>query len=78
MITTMLRVGLERLADREAVHHRHVHVEEDEVGLVLARELQALAAVGRLEQRIVAAVERHRDQLADHLVVVDQEDRAQG
>jgi signal transduction histidine kinase len=44
---------------------------------VLARELKSLAAVGGLEEGVVAPVERDGDELPDHLIVVDQKDLAQ-
>ena len=45
----------ERLQHLEAVHARHLHVEEDEVGLPLLDHLQRLDAVGRLADHLDAA-----------------------
>ena len=62
-----LLVGRQLAGDRPAVELRHHHVEQDEIGPLLARELEALAAVGGLE---------HLDARSDQVDAAKQPDRA--
>ncbi len=60
----------------EAVHVRHAHVEQHDLGMVLAHERQHLGAVLRLRDHLEAAVvlERPADAVEDEAVVVGDED----
>ena len=45
-----LRLGLERAADRVAIHARHHHIEQNQIGRVFPRQLQRpLAISGELQ-----------------------------
>ncbi len=60
-------------ADREAVHDRHHHVEEDEVGRVVERLLDGLFAVAGAD-RLVAEPAEHELEIPDDIrLVVDDE-----
>ncbi len=68
-------VGLE-LGDRlVAAHHRHHHVEDDEIGVVVAGKVDGLAAVGGLVHVVALGLEGHRDDAQDIGVVIGDDDR---
>jgi hypothetical protein len=60
----------------DAVHARHLDVDERDVGQVLAGQCQALAAVGCLGDHldVVLDVKQRAESTADKRLVVDQED----
>ena len=67
-------VGLDRLGEGVAVHPGHHDVAQDEVGVLLAEELEALLGGGHeLEVELVG--EEHLHQLEDLGIVVDAEDQ---
>jgi hypothetical protein len=73
--------GPDRLDDREAVHARHLDVEQDEVGLPVANELDGFSAVSRFDDGLDLRVvpEQPPQPLASERFVVDDEDgQAQG
>ena len=55
-------IGLERAAHGVAVHAGHHHVEQDQFGLLLARNLQRARAIGGKQQAVVGT-----QNLAQHL-----------
>ena len=60
-----------------AVHVRHHDVEQNQVELLRAQQLQRLpAVVGRREVRIALALQPARERVAIVLVVVDHEERS--
>ena len=61
---TRQRVGLELAANLEAIHARHHDVEQDQVGPVLAADLQGLGAAQGLEHAVI-----RRERLVEHLDV---------
>ena len=58
----------------QTVHVRHVHVGDDEVGGLRANRFQSLPAVVRHADLIPVARQPGRQQLADLLLVIDEED----
>jgi hypothetical protein len=70
---------LERL---QPVHHRHVQVDEDQIGTALQHHHDAFSAVrSRLDlvgRPVVEAVEELRQHLPDGLLIVDDEDAFRG
>ena len=70
-----LGVGLERAAHFEAVDVGHHDVEQHQVGLRAADDLQRRAAVARGEDAVAGAVERPDQHLQVHRAVVHDEDR---
>ena len=75
-ITTSGRsaLGPEALQHVEAVHLRHLDVEEDEVGRFLLGDLEPRGAVGREQALVALVLEDHLQRRADGLLVVDDED----
>ena len=65
------RVRLEHARGLDAVHHRHAHVHQDEVGPLPARDLDALAAVDRLEETMAGVLEERAEKVAVEFHVVD-------
>ena len=58
----------------EAVHVRHAHVRDDEVGHARADGLQSLVAVGRERDLVTLPRQIGRQELADLLLIVDEQD----
>ena len=67
-------IALQRTAYFEAVELGHHHIEQDEIGMHPARNVERRAAVLRREQAITAALERAHDQPQIHRAVVDDKD----
>ena len=68
--------GHHRTTELVATERRHRNVEQEQVGIVLGRKLQGLFAVLRGHNPVPGAPELQRDEHADVLVVVgDQNDR---
>ena len=65
---------LEPLADGDPVEPRHIHVEQDEVGLARGDRLERLDPVGGLHDLVPQLVEVRLEQLAIRALVVDDED----
>jgi TfoX/Sxy family transcriptional regulator of competence genes len=64
--------ALERLADRlDAFLVRHEDIGDDEIGLPIRQQRQALPPVFRLEQRMAARAEHAQDELAHRQIVID-------
>jgi hypothetical protein len=69
-------IGAQPPAGLDAVEPRHVVVEEDDLRALLDRGFEGLLTVARLTQPESGDVlERHRDQLPDRGIVVDDQDR---
>ena len=64
-------IALQRTAYFEAVELGHHHIEQDEIGMHPARNVERRAAVLRREQAITAPLERAHDQSQIHRAVVD-------
>jgi hypothetical protein len=67
---------LDRLGRFDAVHDRHVHVHEDDVGTELVHSLDRLGAVGSLphDLKLVPQFDELSEAAPDGGVVVDQQD----
>ena len=69
-------LGLDRAADLVAVAAGHRHVDEQQVGMLVAGELERLLAVGRGDHRVARALEpRADDRARDAVVVGDEHER---
>ena len=67
---------LERCAHRVAVHARHHHVEQDQVGFVASQQLERLRPGSRHAQFVGPAEQRHQCGDVRWLVIDDQDRRA--
>ena len=75
----VLRVGLDRLGELEAVHPRHLDVEQDHVGRLLGEHLQRVEAVLRRQHvEALAREQAARDLAHGERVVDDEDDRPRG
>ena len=70
----IVALGAQSAADVKAHHLRHHHVEQDEVGLFLARERETRLAVVGLERGVALALEVEADDVHDVHLVLDDED----
>ena len=68
MTTGAIRCRDDLLGGGDAVEHRHLHVEDDEVGPELLGELDGLLAVAGLADDVVAL-------LLEHLLEVEADER---
>src|SRR5581483_5319936 len=66
-------VGAQLAAELEAVHRRHEHVGNHQIGMGVARPRQPLDAVGRLDHRVGVVAEHGLDQIAIGGMIVDNE-----
>ena len=64
-------VGGQPARRREAVEVGHLHVHEDDVGMMLARERDAFEPAGRGDHLQAGALEQAREDAAAHGAVVD-------
>jgi hypothetical protein len=66
-------LGTQPAADVEPAHAREVHVEDDQVRVLLASEIETLDARCRLDERVVLGARRKAHDFATRLVVLDDE-----
>jgi len=59
-----LRIALDRLRELESIHSRHLDVEQDCIGCVIAQELQRVDAVARRDDLEALARQQTRRELA--------------
>ena len=64
----------EALEHLEAVHARHLHVEQDEIGRLALGQRQAFLAGGRADELVAFVFERHAQRVANGGLVVDHQD----
>jgi hypothetical protein len=69
-----MRLAADRAAHRHAVESRQHDVEDDEIEPLGARRLQRVRAVARRGGREAFEAQMEEDELADVLVVLDDED----
>ena len=65
---------LEGAQEVEAIHIRHHDVADNDVGPILLKALEALSPVGGEDDFVSHFAQKGAGALADHLVVIDQED----
>jgi hypothetical protein len=71
---TRVGVRLDDAAHLEAVHARHHHVEEDQVRIGLARDLDCAGAIPRREDAVAAAMQGLHQHIEVRRAVVDHQD----
>jgi hypothetical protein len=69
-----LRARLERTADLEAVHLRHHHVEQDQIGVRLGRDVEGRLAAARRQDAVTAGLQRPDQHLQVDGAIVHHQD----
>jgi hypothetical protein len=64
-------VLLDRAAHAEAVHPRHRHIEQHQVGRLARDDLKRLVAVGGDQRLVTLALQETHEDIAHHWVVVN-------